>query len=410
MKFATKLVNLDTNDKYGATNTPVYLSNSFAYDTAEELEEVFNNRAPGYVYSRINNPSLRNVEQKLAALAGGVSAILTSSGMSAIATATLNLLSAGDEFVATNSLFGGTYNLFKSYEDYGIIPRFSQGVEREDIAKLITPQTKFVFVEMLGNPKLDIPDLEGIAELCQEQEIPLIVDNTMLTPAIIKPLELGANLVIHSTSKYINGTANSIGGVIVDGANFDWTKFADFDDYQHQGKLAFSAKARASTHRNLGTCASPLDSFLNELGISTLDLRMKQHCRNALELAEFLEEQPTVEEVNYPGLSSSPYHKRAKSLCDGKYGGILTLRVGSKERAFEVINNLDYFYNLANIGDVKSLVIHPASTIYTDNTAQERQELGVSEDLIRVSVGIEDIEDLKQDFKQALSSENSEVG
>ncbi|MCK8816113.1 aminotransferase class I/II-fold pyridoxal phosphate-dependent enzyme [Natroniella sulfidigena] len=402
MKFSTKLVNLKVDNQQGATNTPVYLTNSFEYERAEDLEKVFNQKAPGYVYTRVNNPSIRKVEEKLASLEGGKSAILSSSGMSAIATATLAILEQGDEFIATSSLFGGTYNLFKSYKNYGIEPKFAAGVEREDIAELITEQTKFVFAETLGNPKLDIPDLKGIAQLCQEHGIALIIDSTMTTPSLIKPLELGADLVIHSTSKYINGTANSIGGVIIDGGSFDWTEFDNFAEYKRYGKFAFTVKARGETFRNLGVCQSPLDSFLNELGLPTLALRMERHCQNALELAKFLAEQPEVKEVNYPGLEDNDYHQRANELLAGGYGGVLTLRVGSKKKAFTVINNLDYFYNLANIGDVKSLVIHPASTIYANNSEQERQELGVYDDLIRVSVGIEDISDLKEDFVTAL--------
>ncbi|GAB6099982.1 O-acetylhomoserine aminocarboxypropyltransferase/cysteine synthase [Halanaerocella petrolearia] len=402
MKFNTKLVNLDTNDRYGATNTPVYLTNSFEHQQAEDLEKIFNNRAPGYVYTRVNNPSIRNVEQKLADIENGKAAILCSSGMAAIATTTMTILEAGDEFIATSSLFGGTYNLFKGYKDYGIKPQFTTGVEKKDIVDLITDKTKFVFLETLGNPKLDIPDIPGIAEVCREYDVALIVDNTMATPALINPLDLGANIVINSTSKYINGTANAIGGVIVDGGNFDWTEFDNFLDYKMHGKLAFSAKARGETFRNHGPTASPMNSFLNELGIPTLSLRMERHCDNALELAKFLSDHPEVDEVTYPGLEDNDYYNRAKNLFVDGFGGMLTLRVGSKEKAFQVINNLDYFYNLANIGDVKSLIIHPASTIYANNSAKECQELGVYDDLLRVSVGIEDIDDLKEDFAQAL--------
>ncbi|AGB42214.1 O-acetylhomoserine sulfhydrylase [Halobacteroides halobius DSM 5150] len=402
MRFNTKLVNNKIKDDYGATNTPVYLTNAFEHQTAEDLKKVFNNQAPGYVYSRINNPSINNVEQKLADLEGGKAAILSSSGMAAISTATLAILEAGDEFIATSSLFGGTYNLFKSYQDYGITPRFAKGVEKEDIEELITAKTKFVFLETLGNPKLDIPDIRGIAELCKKQEVALIVDSTMTTPALIKPFELGANLVIHSTSKYINGTANSIGGIIIDGGNFAWTRFDNFSNYKRYGKLAFSAKARGETFRNLGPCASPVNSFLNELGLPTLALRMEQHCDNAYKLAKFLDDHPQVKEVNYPGLEDNSYYSRAQDLFNGGYGGMLTIRVGSQEEAFKIINKLEYFYNLANIGDVKSLVIHPASTIYTNNTKEEQEKLGVYDDLIRISVGLEDIADLKKDFSQAL--------
>ncbi|SJZ78763.1 O-acetylhomoserine aminocarboxypropyltransferase/cysteine synthase family protein [Selenihalanaerobacter shriftii] len=402
MEFETKLINLETKDEYGATNTPIYMTNSFEHKTAEKLEKIFKGRAPGYVYSRVNNPSIRSVEEKISSLEGGQSAILSSSGMAAIATATLNILQAGDEFVTSSSLFGGSYNLFKSYKKYGIKPRFSDGVEKKDIARLINKKTKFVFVETIGNPRLDVPDIEGISKICKQWGVPLIVDNTLATPVLIKPLELGANIVIHSLSKYINGMANSIGGVIIDGANFNWTKFDSFADYRRQGKLAFVAKARGETFRNLGGCASPLNSFLNELGLPTLSLRMKRHCHNALELAKFLLGHSEVESVNYPGLKDNNYYNRAKDLFFGGFGGILTLRVGSKKRAFEIINNLNYFYNLSNLGDVKSLVIHPASTIYSNNTKEEKEALGVYNDLIRVSVGIEDIGDLKKDFAQAL--------
>lgn len=403
MKFETKLVNLEVKDDYGATNTPIYLNNSFAYDKAEDLEEVFKGQSPGYIYTRIGNPSLKAVEDKLASLEGGVTGLLTASGMAAISTATLALLEAGDEFVATSSLFGGTYNLFKSYQRFGIKPCFASGIEKDDIAKELSEKTKFVFLETLGNPGLDIPDIKGIAKLCKEKEIPLLVDSTMTSPALIKPLELGADIVLHSTSKYINGTGSSIGGVIVDGGSFDWTKLSGFEDYEKFKKMAFSAKIRGETFRNLGTCQSPIEASLNELGLSTLALRMERHCQNALELAQFLADEPKVKEVVYPGLKDNQYYKRASDLFTGGYGGMLTLRVGNRENAFKVINNLDYFYNLANLGDVKSLIIHPASTIYTNNTPKERKMLGVYDDLLRVSVGIENIEDLKKDFKKVLS-------
>ncbi|WP_027339430.1 O-acetylhomoserine aminocarboxypropyltransferase/cysteine synthase family protein [Halonatronum saccharophilum] len=402
MRFSTKLVNLELKDKYGATNTPVYLSNSFAHQSAEDLEKIFNKRAPGYAYSRVSNPSVRAIEEKLMVLEEGKEGILTSSGMAAIATATLNVLENGDEFIATSSLFGGTYNLFKSYSNYGITPKFAEGVEVEDIKKLINSKTKLVFLETLGNPKLDIPDIKGIVRLCKDKGVPLIVDSTMTTPALINPLELGANVVIHSTSKYINGTSNSIGGVIIDGANFDWGSLDSFADYKKYGKFAFSVKARSEVFRNLGVASSPMNAFLNELGVPTLKLRMKVHCDNALELAKFLADHPEVKEVSYPGLEGNPYHQRAKGLFKGGFGGMLTLRVGSKERAFKLINELKYFYNLANIGDVKSLIIHPASTIYSRNSKEEQESLGVYDDLIRVSVGIEDVEDLKEDFEQGL--------
>ncbi|SDC24347.1 MULTISPECIES: O-acetylhomoserine aminocarboxypropyltransferase/cysteine synthase family protein [unclassified Candidatus Frackibacter] len=402
MKFNTKLVNFDSKDANGSTNTPVYLSNSFAYEKPEDLEAVFNNKAPGYTYTRVGNPSISNVEQKLATLEQGETALLCSSGMGAITTCTLAILEEGDEFIATSSLFGGTYNLFKSYKNYGIKPRFASGVEKNDIAELLNNKTKFVFLETLGNPKLDIPDIKGIAELCKEKGVPLIVDNTMTSPCLINPIELGANIVIHSTSKYINGTANSIGGVIIDGANFNWGKFNTFSKYKEFSNFAFSAKIRGETARNLGACISPMNSFLNELGIPTLALRIERHCQNAFELAQFLDSNPEIDEVTYPGLKENKYHTRAKDLFQVGFGGMLTLRVGSKEKAFKIIESLQYFYNSPNIGDVKSLVIHPASTIYANNTAEEKEVLGVYDDLIRISVGVEDIEDLKGDFTRAL--------
>lgn len=403
MEFSTALVHLKVNDQFGATNTPVYLNNAFAHTSAEKLENIFKHKAPGYLYTRVGNPSSQAVERKIAMIEEGKAATLCSSGMSAIASATLNILEAGDEFISTSSLFGGTYNLFNTYRKYKIVPKFSKDVEIDSIKELITKKTKFVFLETLGNPTLDIPDIKEIALLCKSNQIPLIVDSTMTSPAIINPIKMGANIVIHSTSKYINGMSNAIGGVIVDGGNYNWNELDGFSDYSHMGKLAYTGKLRQETFINLGVSQSPMNAFLIESGLSTLAIRVEKHCRNALTLAKNLSEHPKIDFVNYPGLNTSRYYKRAKDNYNGKYGGLLTIRVGTKKKAFKIINSLKYFYNSANLGDVKSLIIHPASTIYASNSSEEKKKLGVYEDLLRVSVGIEDIQDLMNDFEEALS-------
>lgn len=409
MQFNTKLLhgNHQPDKSTGSTTVPIYQATSFRHSTAEELERIFNGTDYGYIYSRINNPTVESLERRIALLEKGVGAIACASGMSAIALAVLNLLEQGDEFVSASGVFGGTYSLFKSFSAYGIKACFALTTGVDGFAEQITERTKFIFVETIGNPKMDIPVIRDLADLAHAHQIPLIVDNTVTTPYMIRPVEHGADIIIHSTSKLINGSGNSIGGVIIDKGRLAWSpeKFPKLHELRKKYSfLAFLAKLRKGLHKDFGACMAPFNAYLNSIGIETLGLRMEKICRNALELASFLEGHAAVSWVNYPGLEGNPYHQAANSQFEGKYGILLTFGVGTKERAFKVINDLKYAYNLANIGDVRTLVIHPASTIYADFSPEVKQQMGVSEDMIRVSVGIEDISDLTDDFEQALKN------
>lgn len=408
MEFNTKLLhgNNQPDKNTGATNIPIYQSSSFQHNTAEELESIFNGTEYGYIYSRINNPTVDAFEKRIALLEKGVGAIACASGMSAITLAVLNLVEQGDELVSASGIFGGTYTLFNSLADYGVKARFANTPAVESFAEQITEKTKLIFVETIGNPKMDIPNIKALADLAHAHEIPLLVDNTVTTPYLIRPIEHGADIVIHSTSKLINGSGNSIGGIIVDRGKLPWSvqKFPKLHEFRKKyAFLAYLAKLRKGLHRDVGACMAPFNAYLNSIGLETLGLRMEKICANALELARFLSQNPQVAWVNYPGLANNPFHDLAAQQFNGQYGILLTMGAGSKEKAFKVINALKYAYNLANIGDLRTLVIHPASTIYATCSPEEQAMMGVTEDMIRVSVGIEDIKDLIADFNQALS-------
>lgn len=390
----------------GATSVPIVQSSSFAYASAEGLEDVFRGRAVGQVYTRLGNPTTEALERRLALLEGGGTAIATSSGMAAITTAVLTILRAGDEILSSSSLFGGTFSLFRdTLSNYGITARFVDPLDLEGVAGAINERTRLLFVETVGNPKLDVPDIPALAHIAHDAGVPIMVDSTVSTPCLATGAQLQADILAYSTSKYINGTGTTIGGVIVDRGVFDWNspKFPHFEPFHKKYRnFAFTARARKLVHKDVGACAAPFNSYLLTEGIQTLALRMERHCSNALALARFLKGHPKVAWVNYPGLEDSPQHAVASRLYGGRYGGLLTFGTGDKATAFKVINGLGLARNLANIGDAKTLVIHPASTICADYNAEEKALMGVTEDLIRVSVGIEDCRDIVEDFQRAL--------
>ena len=412
MKYNTALLhgNFNGEANTGATLIPVYQSSAFGQDTAEHIEKIFHNKAPGFAYSRISNPTVASFENRITYLEGGIGSVATSSGMAAIASAFLNILSSGDEIVSKSSVFGGTLDLFKDLEKFGVKTLFVEDITEEELNKVVNENTKVVFAETIGNPKLDVVDIKKASDLIHSFNLPFILDNTTATTYLVKAIDLGADIIINSSSKYINGSSNSISGVITDSGNYKWTaeKHTAMADYIKYGKFAFIAKLRNDTFRNLGCCLSPTNAFYNTLGLETLSLRMERHCDNALKLAESLEGLEGVKAVIYPLLKSSPYYDITNSQFNGKGGGIFTLRLYSKERAFAFINQLKYGINITNIGDTKTLVIHPSSTIYAHSNEEEQAKAGVYEDLIRVSVGIEDIDDLIEDFKNALDYVNKE--
>lgn len=406
MKFNTALLHqqFDSNTQNGATITPIYQVSAFAQSSAEQLEKIFNNKAAGFAYTRISNPTVDAFEKRVAAMENGIGAVACSSGMAAVTMALLNILEAGDEVIAGSGLFGGTIDLFGDLKAFGITTRFVESVTAEAVAPLINEKTKVVFTELIGNPKLDVVDLKKVSALVHKHGIPLIIDSTTATPYLLHSFDYGADIVVHSSSKYINGGGNSISGVIIDSGKFAWDpeRYHGFADYKKYGKFAYLAKLRNGIWRNFGSCLAPMmNAFMNTVGMETLGLRMERICSNAKQLAEYLESRKDVT-VNYPALQSSPYYDLVQSQFGGKGGAILTIRAGSKEKAFRLINHLQFAVNATNIGDVRTLVIHPASTIYTHSSEQQKRSAGVYDDTIRVSVGIEDIDDLIADFAQAI--------
>ena len=406
MRFNTSLLHAGVQkEANGSTLPPVYQTSAFEQTSATDLEKIFENKAPGFCYTRVGNPTVTAFENRITKLEGGIASIACASGMAALTNAFLNILRSGNEIVSSASLYGGTIDLFTDLEAFGITTRYVENNNWEQIEGAINEHTRLVFAETIGNPCLDVTDIEKLAEIAHAHELPLIVDNTTSTPYLIQVLKYGADIVVNSSSKYINGSSNSISGVLTDGGKFKWKKekYPGLADYLKFGPMAFIAKLRNGLFRNTGACLAPVNAYLNVIGLETLGLRMERQCNNAAALAKWIEETYPDVTVNYPGLESSPWHVIAKKQFENGYGAILTLRVGSKKQAFDFIDSLNIAYTLSNIGDTKTLVIHPGSTISLHSTEKQKEDAGVFEDLIRVSVGIEDIEDLKEDFARAFA-------
>lgn len=414
-KFATKALHAghDVQQNAGTRAVPIYQSTAYVFNDSDHAANLFSLAEAGNIYTRINNPTNDILEQRLAALEGGIAAVVTASGTSAIATSLLTLLKAGDHIVASNSLYGGTFNLLNvTLPRHGITTTFVDPSDPENFNEAVQENTRVFFIESLGNPKLDVLDIEAISKQAKANKVPLIVDNTVATPYLLNPIEYGANIVIHSLTKYINGNGTALGGVIIDAGTFDWTngKFPEFTEPSpgYHGLVysealeaaAFIAKVRIEGLRDYGGALSPFNAFQIIQGLETLELRIKKHSQNALELAKWLQEQPQVNWVNYPGLVSSKYKTLAdKYLPDGQ-SGIVTFGVdGGYESAKLIADKTELFSLLANIGDTKSLIIHPASTTHQQLSDAEQESTGVTKDLIRLSVGLENIEDLKTDLK-----------
>ncbi len=385
----------------GATLAPIAQVSAFSGSSAEELEQVFAGRKPGFAYTRIGNPTISSFEQRIAGLEGGVSATACASGMAAVSMALLNVLEQGDEVIAAAGLYGGTLNLFSDLTHFGIRTHFVERLIPELVEPLINQHTKVIFGEVISNPKLDVVDIGLIADCAHRHGLPLFIDNTTATPILVHPLALGADIVIHSSSKYLNGSGSAISGILVDGGKFPWDfqRYPALKGYRQLGKLAFTARLRNDTWQNFGPCAAPMNLFLNSIGLETLGLRMERLCSNARGLAEYLSRCLGPENVNYPGLESSPCYSLVQSQLNGMGGAILTARLGTKERAYRVMNALKYATIASNIGDVRTLILHPSSTIFVHSSPEEKRRAGVYEDMLRVSVGIEDLEDLMEDFE-----------
>ena len=405
MRFNTALLHSAApGDKAtGATLTPIYQSSAFYQESALQHEKLFANKAPGFSYTRIGNPTIAAFEDRMTVLEGGMASVACASGMAAVSCALLNITQAGDEIVVSTGLYGGTIDLFHDFEAYGITTKFVDINDHELVKAAINEKTKLVFAETIGNPKLDVADIEALAAIAHEAGIPLIIDNTVASAYLTQPLKLGADIVINSTSKYINGNSDAISGVITDGGKFKWDfeKYPGMKEFKVFGKLAFTAKLRNGLFRNIGACIAPQTAFYNLLGMETLGLRMERACSNALKLAKHLEEYKDLT-VNYPGLESSDWHETALKVLHNGFGAIITVRVGSKERAFSIMDGLKIPKIVSNIGDTKTLIVHPSSTLNVHSSEQEKKDANVFDDMIRISVGIEDIEDLIEDFDRVL--------
>lgn len=390
----------------GATLTPIYQSSAFYQPSAEQHEKLFHNKAVGYSYTRINNPTIAAFEEKITLLEAGIGSIACASGMAAITNAILNVAETGSEIIVSTGLYGGTIDLFHDFEAFGITTHFVDVEDYDKMEQLINEKTRLIFAETIGNPKLAVIDIKELAEFAHGHKLPLLIDNTVATPYLVQPLKLGADVVINSTSKYVNGHSDAISGVITDGGNFPWDaqRYPGIGQYKRFGKFAFIAKLRNGLFRNTGACLAPQNAFYNMIGLETLGLRMEKCCSSALALAEYLNTYEDIY-VNYPGLEHSPWNELAKKQLEHGYGAILTIRVGSKERAFRIMNALKIPMIVSNIGDTKTLIVHPASTLNAHSTEKELEEAAVYDDLIRISVGIEDVEDLIEDFARVLKEE-----
>ena len=407
----------DVTANGGTRAVPIYQTTSYVFNNSDHAANLFSLKELGFIYTRLNNPTNDILQQRLAAIEGGVGAVVFASGTAAISTGLLTLLKAGDHIVASSSLYGGTYNLLKvTLPRLGITTTFVNADNPDNFKDAVKENTRAFFVESLGNPKLDVLDLEAIAEHSKAAGVPFIVDNTVATPALLNPIKHGANIVIHSLTKYIGGQGNSLGGAIVDAGTFDWTngKFPEFTTpsagyhglvySEALGAAAYTFKLILEGLRDFGGALSPFNAFQIIQGLETLPVRIKQHSENALELAKWLEKQEEVAWVNYPGLKSSKYHALAAKYLPKGQSGIVTFGAkGGYDAAKAIADNSKLFSLLANIGDTKSLIIHPASTTHQQLTDSEQESTGVSKDLIRLSVGIEAIEDLKADLKEAFS-------
>ena len=419
-KFATQALHAGHNvsENGGTRAVPIYQSTAYVFDSSDHAANLFALAEPGNIYTRINNPTNDVLEQRLAALEGGIAAVVTASGTAAIATSLLTLLKAGDHIVASSSLYGGTYNLLSvTLPRHGITTTFVDPSNPENFQKAAQENTRTFFIESLGNPKLDVLDIEAISKQAKAYKVPLIVDNTVATPYLLNPIAHGANIVIQSLTKYINGNGTALGGAIIDAGTFDWGsgKFPEFTEpsagyhgliYNEViGAASFIAKVRIEGLRDYGAALSPFNAFQIIQGLETLEVRIQKHSANALDLAQWLQIQDDVEWVNYPGLESSPYKVLADKYLPKGQSGIVTFGVkGGFEAAKKIADTTKLFSLLANIGDTKSLIIHPASTTHQQLSDASQEATGVTKDLIRLSGGIENIEDLKSDLEEAFKT------
>ncbi len=416
MEFETLAVQgfIDLKKQNNSVSMPIYANTAYSFDSVQYAVDLFDLKTAGDIYSRLTNPSNEMIEKRIAALEGGVGALAASSGMSAILIAILNLAGAGDEVVTSSKIYGGTYNLFsKTLKQVGINVNFINSDNLEDYENAINNKTKCLFIETIGNPRIKVADIEGLANLAHKYGIPLIVDNTVATPYLCRPIEFGADIIVHSTTKYLSGHGNAMGGIIVDSGKFDWSqndKFKMFttpDESYHGiiyteafGNAAFIAKARAHLIRDLGCCQSPFNAYLTQLGLETLHVRMERHCENALKLAKHLESHPNINYVIYPYLESSPDYEAAKKYL--KKGASSLIGFGVDGDGTKFIEALKLFIHATNLGDVRSIITYPAGTTHRQLSDKQLLEAGITNDFMRASIGLENIDDIIQDIDNAI--------
>lgn len=419
MKIETQCLHEGYHPKNGEPRVlPIYQSTTYTYDSTEHIGKLFDLTADGHMYSRISNPTVAAVEAKIAAMEGGIGALCTTSGQAASLISLLNILKAGDHFISVSTIYGGTINLFAvTMKRFGIECTFvSTDASEEEIQKQFKANTKAVFGETIANPALSVFDIEKFAKIAHKNNVPLIVDNTFATPILCKPFEFGADIVVHSTTKYMDGHAVQIGGVIVDSGNFDWTngKFQEFtepDESYHGvvyteafGNVAYIAKARVQMMRDIGAYPSANAAFLLNLGLETLAVRMERHCRNAEKVAEFLSKSDKVEFVNYPALEKDKYHELAKKYVPLGSSGVISFSIkGSRENAVKFMDSLKLASNEVHVADIRTCVLHPASSTHRQLTDNQLVAAGITPGLVRFSVGIENIDDIIEDIEQALA-------
>ena len=420
MRIETKCVQAGYQPENGQPRIlPIYQSTTYKYDSAEHLGKLFDLTVPGHMYTRISNPTVEMVEEKIAALEGGVGAMLTSSGQAANLLAVLNITSAGDNIVCSSAIYGGTINLFAfTLKRLGIETRFfTPEATDEEISALIDGRTRLVFGETVANPALIVCDIERLAHIAHAHDVPLVIDNTFPTPVLCRPIEFGCDIVTHSTTKYMDGHASVVGGCIVDSGKFDWEKAGKFpeltepDESYHGvvytksfGRAAYINKARAQLMRDFGCTPQPIAAFMLNLGLESLPVRIERHCQNAQAVAEYLEKHPKVSWVNYPGLASSPQHDLAQKYLPRGVCGVVSFGVkGGREAAMKFMDSLRLARIVVHVADARTSVLHPASTTHRQLTDEQLVDAGISADLVRLSVGIENIEDILEDLEQAFN-------
>lgn len=410
---------LDLKKQNNTVSTPIYANTAYSFDSVQHAVDLFDLKVAGDIYSRLSNPTNDILEKRIAALEGGVGALATSSGQSAILIAILNIAEAGDEVVTSAKIYGGTYNLFaKTFKQMGINVKFINSDNLEDYENAITEKTKCIYTETLGNPSIKVADIEGLANIAHKHGIPLIVDNTVPTPYLCRPIEFGADIIIHSTTKYLSGHGNAMGGIIVDSGNFDWEQNDKFkmlttpDESYHGtiyskafGKAAYILKCRAHLVRDLGCIQNPFNAYLTILGVETLHVRMDRHCENALKLAKHLENHPHINYVNYPYLESSPDYKLAQKYL--KHGASSLIGFGVDGDGTKFIEALKLFIHATNLGDVRSIITYPAGTTHRQLSDEQKIKAGITNDFMRASIGLENIDDIIEDIDNAIKISRS---